>query len=253
MTSNGDDFVSGAQVRGEGPHWRLYEIAGATHLPMFHFDEKAVGFRAATMADQNNLDVRPVYRAMLDNLRRWIVTGTPPPANALLEGQIRYDITTELGRVPWFVPSAFIPPGFDRSSSYDLNAEGGVRLPQVRTEDFGSPLGLYRGVECDTPQPLTDALSCPLYVRMVRDDPGLFDILAAGSFVPYSSLTTELSANNLANPCARYTSRGAYLDMARTAALHAAGQRWILVDDIPQVVAAAERLANDYPGCVPSG
>jgi hypothetical protein len=163
--ASGLGVVSGRLARGQGPNWRIYEIAGVSHIPTFSTDLKPLGIKPASMPDQNYADSRPVYRAMVENLRIWIKKGAAPPPNALLEGQVMdLQFREDLGVLPWFMPSAFVPPSFDLAGDYDLNADGGVRLPHLRTGDFGAPLGLYRGSNATTRSPSpkpSDARSCP--------------------------------------------------------------------------------------------
>jgi Alpha/beta hydrolase domain len=154
--------------------------------------------------------------------------------------------------LPWFMPSAFVPPSFDLAGDHDLNADGGVRLPHVRTKDFGGPLGLYRGLECNNPKPLTDALACPLVPAAYLDNPDLQLLLLGGSFVPYTALGAELSAAGMQNPCDRYRSHDAYVSAVKRAAKYAVDQRWVLSDEVDPMVAAAEESAAQYPGCAPA-
>ena len=245
--------ISGLLVRGRGPNWRIYEIAGVSHIPTWSTDFKAFGIKPASMPDQNYADSRPVYRAMVEHLRKWIKKGGEPPPNALLEGTVmNLQFREDFDMLPWFMPSAFGPPSFDLSGDYDLNADGGVRLPHLRTKDFGGPLGLYRGLECNNPRPLTDALACPLVPAAYLDNPELQLLLLGGSFVPYTALSAELSAAGLQNPCDRYTSHRAYVSAVRRAAKYAVGQRWVLPDEVDPMVSAAEEKAAQYPGCAPT-
>jgi hypothetical protein len=84
------------------------------------------------------------------------------------------------------------------------------------------------------------------------DDPSLFLLLFGGSFVPYTELGAELSAVGTPNPCQNYASHDAYLAAVKRAAKYAVRQRWILADEIDPIVAAAEKKAGQYPGCVPA-
>ena len=67
-------------------HYRVYELAGVSHLPEGWFPLKAVGFRDPAHSDQNYVDRSPVYRAMFEHIRAWLQQDQAPPPSALLEG-----------------------------------------------------------------------------------------------------------------------------------------------------------------------
>lgn len=86
-------------------NYRLYEVAGAPHLPLD--------------PPFNPLDAAPVARAALVAGHAWVGDGTPPPPSALLEE----------------APPGEVDPvyGFQTGIARDANgnALGGVRLPDV--------------------------------------------------------------------------------------------------------------------------
>ncbi len=113
VASEGDQLIAGSeQLRRSvvGPdadpdHYRLYEIAGAPHLPLD--------------PPFNPLDFSGVVRAMLLAGDQWVRAGTPPPPSVLL------------AQAP---PGAIDPvyqfeTGIARDAN--LNALGGVRFPDV--------------------------------------------------------------------------------------------------------------------------
>lgn len=121
--AEGDQLVSDAkQFRNavNGPtashHYRLYEVAGAPHLPQ--------------PIPLNPLDNAPVVRAMLVAGDRWVRRGFRPPRSALLE-------TTATG--------------FARDA--DGNTLGGIRFPDVEAgrarftaSTLAVPLGPFTGL-----------------------------------------------------------------------------------------------------------
>jgi len=284
---NGPQFLGGFGVRGsEGTNddrnYRTYEIAGASHLSTVIFDPIAAGLVSYPNETYPSwVDKRPVYRAMLQNLRLWVQHDLPPPPNALLElGQQQ---TVELepafpfppppdppeaffgGPQPYWVYPALMPSAFDRARQYDLMIEGGIRLTHVRTTvslgpvhlSFGGPLGIARGLRCRNFTPLTKVFSCPAF----SENQGLFfpPGFLFGDFIPYRDpnpanpqLQTELDAFGLPNPCALYyPTRGHYVAAVRLAADYAALKRWIPFEEVNGVVAAAMQKAQQFPGCVP--
>ena len=284
---SGPQFLGGFGVRAsEGANnarnYRTYEIAAASHLATFIFDPIAAGLSSyPDEAYPSWVDKRPVYRAMLQNLRLWVQHDVPPPPNALLElGQQQ---TVELepgfpfppppdppevffgGPQPYWVPPMLTPGKFDRARQYDLMIEGGIRLTHVRTTvsigkaqvSFGGPLGIARGLRCRNFTPLTNVFHCPA----LSEDQGPFfpPGFLFGDFIPYRDpnaanpqLQTELDAFGLPNPCALYYPTRAHYEVAvLLAAQYAALQRWIPADEVSEVVAAAKMKAQDFPGCVP--
>jgi hypothetical protein len=284
----GFQFMGGFMVRGrEGTNddrnYRTYEIAAATHLATFIFDPVAAGFISyPEVAYPSWVDTRPVYRAMLDNMRHWVQHGVPPPPNALLSlGRVE---TVSLepafpfppppdppdillgGPQPFWVAPAWTAPDFDRARQYDLSIEGGVRLPHVRTTvgagrlqaSFGAPLGVHRPFACANFRPLSTPFDCPSLAQFQVPDypPGFL----FGDFIPYRDLDAahpqlqrELDAFGLPNPCdLYYPTRAAYGTAVRLAVAYAALQRWIRLEDADGMIQQAAARAQQFPGCVPS-
>ncbi len=279
------------QGRNGSRNYRVYEIAGTSHVPRLLFDPIAAGFYAyPDLPYQDPVDVRPVYKATLYNASLWVLGLREPPPNALIDmGEQR---TVELepvfgpfdfgppfdnlffgGPSRWFVPPARTSPEFDTTqpNEYDFNPEGGIRLPHVRTTlalpggnhvSVGGPLGVAVPHFCNNFTPLTDPIACPWLVQsgQVPDfPPGWFD----GQFVPYKDPVfhrfeddpvafNAVTGASLPNPCdVYYPTHAAYSQAVRLAAFYAAEQRWILPEHIPDVIATAERRAEDSGGCVP--
>jgi hypothetical protein len=100
IISDGEQFRKAA---GE-PNYRVYEVAGADHLPM---------------EQDNPLDHSAVTRAVFIAGDRWVRSGTEPPPSMLLQS----------------APSGQVDPVYDEETGIardgDLNALGGVRLPAL--------------------------------------------------------------------------------------------------------------------------
>jgi hypothetical protein len=243
MTVLGD----GAMLRdpdGRNPEYRVYEIAGVAHIPTYFEDFARRGMRTPP-PEQSSADFRPVRRMALENMRRWIAGVEPPPSVTIeLDGPIDDPHWESWPYV--FRPRAYDPPLFDSDrDDYDLNTDGGIRMPYVRTKlpngaIVGGPLGTERGNGCLNPQPIARPFECTL-------DFANFPVPLSGDFVPY----TALELGDLPDPCAAYQSHADYTRAVVGAAVYAAQQRWILPEEIDALVDAAEKRLAKYPGCVP--
>jgi hypothetical protein len=106
VESEGDQIVSDAEQfrrAAQLPEYRVYEVAGAAHLP----------------GPRNRLDHMAVMRAIFVAADRWVRTGIQPPPSRLLE-------ETSPGAID---PVYGFATGIARDG--DLNALGGVRLPDL--------------------------------------------------------------------------------------------------------------------------
>lgn len=106
VNTEGELVLSDAeQLRGVvgQPQYRLYEVAGAAHV----------------VSENNPLDHNAVARAVFVAGDRWVRTGTAPPPSVTLETAAPGEIDAVYG----------IETGIVRDS--DLNARGGVRLPDL--------------------------------------------------------------------------------------------------------------------------
>ena len=128
-----DVETGGFQGRGDGPDYRVIEVAGVSHIPA-----SAADFRQSGMPEQNPIDFGPALRAALVNMEAW-VEGTEPPQYALIE--LTDDPVRDLQGSPY------------RRAKRDAdgNVLGGVRLPHLpRTLENGStagaPVGSYNGL-----------------------------------------------------------------------------------------------------------
>lgn len=106
VSSEGDQIVSDSEffrVAVGEPDYRLYEVAGAAHLP----------------APTNPLDHLMIVRALFVRADEWVRWGVQPPPSTLIEEDTSGGIDPVYG----------FPTGIARDG--DLNALGGVRLPDL--------------------------------------------------------------------------------------------------------------------------
>jgi Alpha/beta hydrolase domain len=230
-----------ARPDGSDAHYRVYEIAGAPHIPTPFIPLKLVGLREEEAADQNYVEMAPVLRAMAVQLRGWIGGQSAPPVSVFLKGRVARLAAPLFSTASW---GSDTPQAFVTKLGEDGNALGGVRLPHIRTTlpsgvQVGGPLGLYRGTECGTdPTESTFILSCQL-----SGDVNIYN-MAGGTFAPYPAVDVW--------PCSVfYPSHESYTSTVTEAAQHAVGEGWILGEEVDSIVAAAEQKALEYPGCVP--
>jgi|GEM_PF-228985 len=116
-------FNAGLSRFPDNSDWRQYELAGVSHLPapiVPGLDE-----------NQNPISSKPVLRAALNNLSRWVTKDIPAPPSKFLEGTINEDGT------------------FNSALDEVGNAIGGLRLPHLEQiidgTVAGAPLGRYTG------------------------------------------------------------------------------------------------------------
>jgi hypothetical protein len=126
----------GDAERGDGPDYRVIEIAGVSHIPV-----SAADFRSHGMSQQNPVGFEPVFRAALVDLEEWL-NGRDPPASVAIE-------------LSDAAPRTFNgDPVRAAARDDDGNAKGGVRLPHMTTvltdgTKVGAPLGHYTGFAWD--------------------------------------------------------------------------------------------------------
>jgi len=230
-----------ARPDGGAAHYRVYEIAGAPHIPTPFIPLKLVGLREQEAAEQNYVEMAPVLRAMAEHLRGWLEARSAPPPSVFLKGRVARLAAPLFSTASW---GSDAPLAFVTKLGEDGNVLGGVRLPHVRTtlpsgERIGGPLGLYRGTECDTdPTESTYILSCAL-----SGDVGIYN-MAGGTFTPYPEVDVGLCS-------VFYPTHRSYADAITKAAQHAVAERWILPEEVDSIVSAAEQKALAFPGCVP--
>ena len=223
-------------------YYRVYEIAGTAHIPGSLFPLKLVELRPPEQADQNFADTGPVFRAMVEHLKNWILGTEEPPASVYLDGKV--DQLQE----PFFSDSSW---GSNNNLVWltklgdDGNALGGIRLPHIRTilpngEQAGGPIGIFRGTHCNNLPVQNDfILDCQLY-----GDGNIYNMVG-GTVTTYKDLDSPLCETY-------YTDASSYHAAVESAAVFAASEGWILAEDIDSIVHGLEQTAADvYTGCVP--
>ena len=222
-------------------HYRVYEIAGTSHIPTPLFPLKLLSIRLVSAADQNYADTAPVLRATLRHLVGWLQIDSAPPKNTFVKGRLVRLASPLFSSSSWGTDGrqVFIP-----KLGSDGNILGGVRLPHLRTEvsdgvAVGAPLGFYRGTECaNDPTDSYFILDCGL------SGDGFIYNIAGGTFAPYSEIAPQQCA-------ALYPNASAYETATRGGAEFAAAEGWVLADEVEAIVQQAVSSSSDYPGCVP--
>ncbi len=97
------------------PNYRLYEVAGASHVPDNPFFEGAV----AGTAGSNPLDWTMIARSLFVRADQWITDGAEPPAGVTMTDAPAGEIDPVYGTITGIARDA------------NLNALGGIRLPEV--------------------------------------------------------------------------------------------------------------------------
>lgn len=206
------ELVSGWLARDETPSYRIYEIAGAAHIPGTAFPLAGLG---ATR--QNPMHSAPVFRAILHHLEAWIREGTAPPPSRTLTGE-SVALPRPLPRVTPFAGGEQIFC-FQRDDAG--NAIGGIRLPDVE-----APLGTHRGIEYGSGY---DPRVTPCPSEIDPTSPPLLPVMLGGAFEPFSA--SDLHA--------RYPNHGSYVAAVSRAAQAAFQEHYILEEDAETYVQAA--------------
>ncbi len=97
------------------PNYRLYEVAGASHVPDIPFFEGVVAGTAGT----NPLDWTMRARRLFVRADQWITDGAEPPAGVTITDAPAGEIDAVYGKITGIARDA------------NLNALGGIRLPEV--------------------------------------------------------------------------------------------------------------------------
>lgn len=217
----------------------------------------------------NVIDYRPLLRAALVNLERWVVDGVEPPPSAfprLADGTAarardvaaafrrfptaaapdpakvphmrRLDLGPDaergIGRFPAVVGEPW--PVYVAAIDEDGNEVAGVRLPDVAV-----PVATYTGWNPRAPEVGGEGQILPMF----------------GSTVPFPATRAdrERTADPRASIAERYRDRDDYLARVRAVARHLAEQRYILDEDIELVVNNAAARYDAFaavPGAVGS-
>lgn len=244
LTHTSEDATMDAPL---DPSSRLYFLAGTPHasgpLPPIR-DTGSQQFRH----DLNFAEQKWVLRALVHDLDEWVTQGSEPPPSRYptLSRQelaprerIRFPVAPGLRLAEYLPPVWRMDYGPQFSTARVITTEppalgdpfpvlvpqvnadgndlGGIALPEVAV-----PLGTYTGWNVTVPQ-----------LTGLRYLAGLL-----GSFIPFSSteeerLATEDPRRSIA---ARYDDRQDYLDQVQRAAQVLVRERFLLPDDVPEVL-----------------
>jgi hypothetical protein len=141
---------------------------------------------------------------MMEQLRRWMTDGTPPPPSVFLDGS-NYP-TTPLACVGLPIAGIASIPRDEAG-----NALGGVRLPFI-----AAPVGRYNGIELQ--------YGC-----------------IAGGFPQVAIVTGTFLRDDAI--LGRYRNHGRYVSAVVRAARHAFENGWLLEDDMQAFIRSAARCA----------
>ena len=244
---------------------RIYHFAGTQHAsgiyPPTHLTP-VDGFRAQQRF--NCVDYTPLLRAALVNLDRWAASEIEPPASrhpaigeatAVRPEETRPRFTAipgvefpahlphlsrldfgpgvekgVLSRVPALVGAAY--PGLVSAVDEDANEIAGVRLPDVAV-----PLATYAGWNLRHPD--------------IGGSDQVMDILGLfGSTIPFPS--TETERRDRGDPRRsieeRYGSKAGYLGRVRRAAEKLAAKRFLLEEDVDEIIRQAGERYDLFTG-----
>lgn len=239
--------VTGETDLGLDPQVRLYFVTGAQH------GVSASSDRGMYQNPVNVLDHRPILRALLVAMDRWVTTGAEPPVSRLP----RIDAGTLIPLETWrqqmpVIPSVNLPQAFYVPRRLDFgprfSSEGiadfvpprvgpayrtlvpavdrdGNELAGIRLPDVAVPLATYtgwnvRGVAAGAPGAL-----------------GRW----SGSYLPFARTREERekSGDPRLSVRERYPTRAAYLAQMTAAALALADEKLLLAEDVVSILRTA--------------
>jgi hypothetical protein len=242
---------------------RVYYLSGAQHAPgaLPLTDRTADGFRACQPL--NTLNYRPVMRALLAALDRWVREGVEPPPSRVPRVADGTAVTREsleatwraipgsawLARLPQRLRLDFGPdpdrgvlsyppqehgayPVLVSSMDGDGNEVAGIRLPDVAV-----PLATYSGWNVRH-----EAMGSP---GLMTSGAPLF-----GTTLPLPRTAAEREASGDPRPSIdeRYASKDDYLAKVRSVALALVDQRYLLAEDVDGCVEVAAAKWDAFRG-----
>jgi hypothetical protein len=249
--------MAGSRDVEPSPQVRIYHYAGTQHgSATWPVTDSNPLDGTRTQCPMNTVDYRPLLRAAVIRLDRWVSAGEAPPASRYprlsdgtavtretteasfagipgmrfatrLPRAARNDFGPEAGRgiVTTLPPTRGQPfPAFVSAVDRDGNETAGVRLP-----DLTVPLGTHTGWNPRHPQ---------------IGAPGQLTNLI-GATVPFAATRQEREAQGDRRPsiAERYPSRNAYIEQVRLAAQRLIEDGYLLTEDLELTVdLAAERF-----------
>ena len=195
-------------------HLRMYHLASTQHGPAsLPLQPSALGVFAP-----NTIDYRPFVRAAVDNLCAWVRSDVPPPSSRyprLDDGTLvsRDTVRQRLPDLP--VRHYTVGPDLIPAVDADGNEIAGLRHPDVSV-----PLATYTGWNPRRHEAGGDGL-------LVR---------ATGATIPFAR----------ADLLARYPNREVFLERVHAAADALVDQRYLLTEDVAQVVEDSGRRYDEF-------
>ncbi len=227
---------------------RVYLFAGTKHgagaLPLT--DVLPTGTRQQHLS--NTVDYRPIQRAMLLNLDRWVREGVAPPASEMpriADGTaVRREALADFFRT---IPGLGFPKTLPTRRRLDYGSKGVPSYPATEGEPY--PI-LVSKVDCDGNEAagirLPD-IRVPLgtytgWTMRHEDIPGGGHFMPLqGAVVPFATTKAERQAQGDHRPSVeeRYASKEDYLARVRRAAGDMVKVRYILAEDVEGIVEGA--------------
>ncbi len=235
---------------------RIYHFAGTQHASGIYPPTDVTpgdGFRAQQRF--NCIDYTPLLRAALVNLDRWVTSGTEPPDSchaSLGAGTAvgREETSARFTGIPGVEFPAHLPhlsrldfgPGVEKGVLSTVPALVGAAYPglvSVVDEDGNEVAGVRLP---DVAVPLATNVGWNLRHPDVGGSDQIMDILGLfGSTIPFPA--TEADRKSSGDPRRsieeRYGSKGEYLDRVRGAAGELVARRFLLEEDVEEVVRQA--------------
>lgn len=212
---------------------RRYLFASTQHGPglLPYADRSIFGSHGSNLF--NAVDYRPLYRAALENLRRWVMDDISPPDSVFPRrddgtGMTRGEVIDRLtgidglslpdkDRLPWICPLELGPRSADGIGSFPARLTG-QNYPTViaAVDSAGNEIGGVRMPDVEVPVAIHTGFN-PRH----SDSGGVGQILEyVGSTLPLGDLEQ------------RYASKDEYLERVRAAALALSDARLVLEEDI---------------------
>jgi len=249
--------VTGTRDVDPPPTSRIYQVASAPHIvgpfpPAPYTDPDFVG-----QADMNPLDYNPVIRALFRALDAWVADGTEPPPNK--HPRLDNGTLTSPDKAGWpAIPGFVIPPAPMTTYRLDFGPEwpkrvtiepprlgaafvsrvpavddagndrGGIRLPQIAVPLATHTGWNYRRPSIGAPERLASEIGSYLPLPRTRAD-------------------RERTGDSRLSIEERYPSRQAYLDRIAAAARELVAARYLLDDDVADMIS---RAATHYDWAV---
>jgi len=219
---------------------RRYLFASTQHGPglLPYADRSIFGSHGSNFF--NAVDYRPLFRAALENLRRWVMDDVSPPDSVFPRrddgtGSTREEVMNRLmefdglslpdkNRLPWICPVDLGPRSADGIGSFPARLTGQDYLTVVANVDgAGNEIGGVRMPDVEVP-----------VATHTGFNPRHSDSGGAGQILEYVGSTLPLGDLEQ-----RYASKDEYLERIKTAAQALVDARLVLAEDIALCVAIA--------------